>query len=262
VRILFFFILLVNITFFLWEYRKGAPDIYFPKAHLQLQQNNLQGIVLLSELPDVNQPERIELLTASSDKFDRIQVKISEITKILKEEEQGFPGLHKKENTLSIKQAISNKPSWRVSACYVLKDSVLKAELLTIIKGRKDYESNFYQQDQSYVSSYLVLTHAVNSLKKAKAIVASLREQGINDYWLFKKGSFKWRISLGLFRKKSKAIKVVKQYQKKIKQALEVVPSHQTKKVINVKLRTQSIEAIAIFESQFAYYIDKESHCD
>jgi len=52
VKFLFLSILLGNIVFFFWEYRKGAPEIYLPTdIERKASNDNQQQIFLLSELP-------------------------------------------------------------------------------------------------------------------------------------------------------------------------------------------------------------------
>ena len=45
-KFVFFLSLLINIIFFLWEYRKGAPDIYLPPT-FEYSKSDTQKIVLL-----------------------------------------------------------------------------------------------------------------------------------------------------------------------------------------------------------------------
>lgn len=47
-KFVFFLTLLVNIVFFLWEYRKGAPAVYLPPA-FKYSTSDAQQILLLTE---------------------------------------------------------------------------------------------------------------------------------------------------------------------------------------------------------------------
>jgi hypothetical protein len=52
VKFIFFLTVLINITFFLWEYRKGAPEVYLPQR-LEHSQADAQNIILLSNPPEI-----------------------------------------------------------------------------------------------------------------------------------------------------------------------------------------------------------------
>ncbi|HIG64007.1 MAG TPA: hypothetical protein EYQ43_00105 [Methyloprofundus sp.] len=62
-RFIFYLTLLINIIFFLWEYRKGAPEIYFPQR-LEYSQGNAQNIILLNNSPEIPE-EKIRRIRAS-----------------------------------------------------------------------------------------------------------------------------------------------------------------------------------------------------
>ena len=53
-KILFLCVFLANIVFFIWEFRKGAPEVYLPPSYENSIgiQNHSQKIMLLSELPE------------------------------------------------------------------------------------------------------------------------------------------------------------------------------------------------------------------
>ncbi|TXL05490.1 hypothetical protein BMR07_09465, partial [Methylococcaceae bacterium CS1] len=46
--------LLINIIFFFWEYRKGAPEVYLPPV-IEYAKNNAQKIFLIDKPTDVQQ---------------------------------------------------------------------------------------------------------------------------------------------------------------------------------------------------------------
>ncbi len=79
------------------------------------------------------------------------------------------------------------------------------------------------QIEQSIPSTYLVYIPAAENYTLAKQTVRNLQEKGIEDFWLFHKGPLKNAISLGLFVKKYRAEKLVKQLlEKGIEVKLEI----------------------------------------
>lgn len=144
-----------------------------------------------------------------------------------------------------------------VRACYPLEKNEYK-EVLQAQAG--DYQLEFVTQEQTYISSYLVLTLPARSLQEAEARAQAMRQQGIDDLWLFRKGEFKWRISLGLFRAKEKALKEQKRFVERTTETLEVAPSHQTKTVTQVSINIEA-ENIADFMEKFSLYFDKNAEC-
>ncbi len=52
-KLVFFLCLLINITFFLWEYRKGAPGIYLPPA-FEYSESDAKKIIVLANSPEIS----------------------------------------------------------------------------------------------------------------------------------------------------------------------------------------------------------------
>ena len=84
VKILFLCVVLVNIVFFIWEFRKGAPEVYLPPSY----ENSIgsesydQKIILLSELPEAM--KRTGEADPNSEKLDQ-QTEVPSDTEIANE---------------------------------------------------------------------------------------------------------------------------------------------------------------------------------
>jgi len=308
VKFLFLSILLGNIVFFFWEYRKGAPEIYLPTdIERKASNDNQQQIFLLSELPakvvpleidsannnEVSVPEapfiepKQELL-ANNDFVGPLN-NIEQENIHAEGQNMGFIGpLLVDENIVDDSEkeieAISiTKPEAKIIepnelleddpepaelnaktevlfACYLLREGEYSEQMFATSNKSATFKFELVQQKQQYISSYLVLTLAANSYREAKAWESDIKQQGINELWLFTRGSFKWRISLGLFSTQSKAEKVKASFAQRMPRELEVVPSHQTRVVTEVKISGQEKD-ISLFKGEFSQYFKQESEC-
>ncbi len=306
-KFLFLSILLGNIVFFFWEYRKGAPEIYLPTNIESKASNENQQIFLLSELPakvvpleidsannnEVNVPEasfiepKQELL--ANDDFvgplnNTEQVNIRAATLNLEFIgplllDEGIAHSPPKEiEAISIAKpeakviepdelledgpdpAELNAKTEVLFACYPLREGEYSEQMFVTTNKSATFKFEFVQQEQQYISSYLVLTLAANSYQEAKAWEKAIKQQGINEVWLFTRGNFKWRISLGLFSTQSKAEKTKVSFSKQMVRELEVVPSHQTRVLTEVKISGQEKD-ISLFKDEFSQYFKQESEC-
>ncbi len=307
-KFLFLSILLGNIVFFFWEYRKGAPEIYLPiSIENKAVNDNQQKIFLLSELPakvvpleidsannkEVSVPEapfiesKQELL-ANNDFVGPLN-NIEQENIHAEGQNMGFIGpLLVDENIADDSEkeieAISiTKPEAKIIepnelleddpepaelnaktevlfACYLLRKGEYSEQMFATSNKSATFKFELVQQKQQYISSYLVLTLAANSYQEAKAWEMSIKQQGINELWLFTRGSFKWRISLGLFSTQSKAEKVKASFAQRMPRELEVVPSHQTRVVTEIKISGQEKD-ISLFKGEFSQYFKQESEC-
>ncbi len=62
------------------------------------------------------------------------------------------------------------------------------------------------------LSSFLVYLPRKGDFSQSKKQAEALKEQGITDYWLFMEGELRGDISLGLFKKHSRALRLQKKY--------------------------------------------------
>jgi hypothetical protein len=274
VRFLFLSILLCNIVFFFWEYRKGAPEIYLPiSIENKVSNDNPSQIFLLSELPvkvsslgggtagnsEVNLPEIhseklfIGPLLPSENTADD-----SEILNTAKQEAV----IIEPDSLLraSAKLVVPSTKAKVSFACYLLQDGEYSEQMFVTSNKSETFKFELVRQEQQHISSYLVLTLAANSYQEAKTWEKSIKQQGINELWLFTRGKFKWRISLGLFSTQSKAEKVKASFTRRISRELEVVPSYQTK--VQTEIKISGLEKdISLFKDEFFQYFKQESEC-
>lgn len=145
-------------------------------------------------------------------------------------------------------------------ACYLLQDGEYSEQMFVTSNKSETFKFELVRQEQQHISSYLVLTLAANSYQEAKTWEKSIKQQGINELWLFTRGKFKWRISLGLFSTQSKAEKVKASFTRRISRELEVVPSYQTK--VQTEIKISGLEKdISLFKDEFFQYFKQESEC-
>jgi len=308
VKFLFLSILLCNIVFFFWEYRKGAPDIYLPASiESKASNDNQQQIFLLSELP-------AKVVPLGGDSANNKEISVPEASFIEPKQEllanDDFIGpLNSIEQDniraegqnmefigpLLLDESIAHSPQKEIEAiaiakpeamiiepdrllgadfesaepsaktevlfvCFPLRDGEYSEQMFATTNKSATFKFELVQQEQQYISSYLVLTFAANSYSKARERENTLKQQGISKLWLFTRGDFKWRISLGLFSTQSKAEKVKASFSKRMVRELEVVPSHQIKVVTEIKISGQEKD-ISLFKDEFSRYFKQESEC-
>ena len=63
-----------------------------------------------------------------------------------------------------------------------------------------------FNKESDFVTSYLVYLPAADTSAQSRKNVQRLKQKGITDYWLFRRGELKGAISLGLFAKKKGAL--------------------------------------------------------
>jgi len=90
----------------------------------------------------------------------------------------------------------------------------------------KDAVSRF-NKEHDVVSSYLVYYPAAETFAQSRKNVQLLKQKGITDYFLFRKGEIKGAISVGLFIKKSRALSL---QEKLVKQGLTIEIKERYKK--------------------------------
>jgi len=283
VKFVFLAAMLVNIIFFFWEYRLGAPEIYLPPA-TKSATLNAQKIILLSQPPklqeeaiktadqDQQPEEQMHIKNESFSADDSISIHVNEFVGPI--EIPLTPEVFQTERLTEITinpEPVQNKTDVApkstviietpVIACFQLYNNDDKQKILAQSSQQNDYSLSFTEQEQTYIKSYLVLTLPAESLAQAIELEKMLRQQGINDLWLFRQGVFKWHISLGLFSSANKAELAKQQYVRNITQPLIVRPSIQTKTVTLITITTRQDEILASFKQNFAQHIDKEVDC-
>ncbi len=102
------------------------------------------------------------------------------------------------------------------------------------------------------VSNYLVYYPRAESYALSKENIQMIKNKGIKDWWLFKGGELKGVISLGLLKKKARALFLQKKLAEKGLNA-EIMPRYKTQSVWYAKIVSKEImsqESISISEKQ------------
>jgi len=257
VRLIFLIILGVNISFFLWEYRQGAPARYLPKNVLQ-EEDIPPRIFLLTELAE-------ELLVPPVLVAQKILPKEVSLVKTVVEakvESQKMvqlPVVLEPKKLLEVEKKIIplQRTEPLIEQCYLLVGSK-KTEFKTLFSS---YQADVVSIPDSTVKRhYWVLTKQLYSSKTAKQILNKLKVEGVADAFLFTRGDLKGRISLGLFASPKNATEAKKRYSTTVQQALEIVLYKHNKQrhVLKVTLKSKHI---ADFKHRFKRYLDEKINC-
>ena len=264
VKILFLSVVLINIVFFFLQYRKGAPEIYFPPYYETSidSASHTKKIRLLSEISAVEQLGA----KASSINDRRVQqVDAPSATKIANKALINASTPLVNRNNESIKTPDSDGFPQRlklpVVACYQLKKGEYTPSMFTHEMGKSTFKLELFKQQQEDGNKYLVLTSAANSFQEAVGWEQEIKQQGIDDLWLFKQGQFKWRISLGIFTGKEQANKARESLAKQTKLALEIVSGNQDSSVNYVKISAQEEQDMVAFEQKYSMYFVQKIEC-
>jgi len=97
---------------------------------------------------------------------------------------------------------------------------------------------NRFNKESDVVSSYLVYFPAAETYAQSRENVQQLKQKGITDYWLFRRGELKGAISLGLFIKKDRALLL----QEKLVKAgltIEIKERYKTEQLLFAEILTE-----------------------
>ncbi len=188
---LFFLLLLGNVVFYLW-----ATNIQ-PKQGQNSQlvvDPSLESIVLVSEL-------KVE----SVEKAEKIIAK--ELPKQIKEVVEKPKEMKLVANDVS-KQKEDAVPSFSTQpVCYqtsLIREKAIAEALQNSLK-ESEVQSEIIVNKMAENAGYWVMYPAAPNMKEARANVKLLKNQGVKDYWLFRKGLRKGAISLGMFKEQKRA---------------------------------------------------------
>ncbi len=83
-------------------------------------------------------------------------------------------------------------------------------------KQQLDYhQAEIFLKEQQLISSYLVYFSAAETITESKQNMEMLKNKGVADLWLFRKGPMRGAISLGLFSQKYRAEHLIRQMAEK-----------------------------------------------
>lgn len=203
---LFFLLLLGNVIFYLWVNNvQPKPD---QDQRLSVDPS-LERIVLQSELePEPEQKPKKEIEISS--KVELTGKEAAAETPIIKTETCYY--------TSPIKEWESS-----VALQTALKNEAVRSEILS----EKLFEN----------VGYWVMYPAAADMKQARANVRTLKEMGVKDYWLFRKGARKGAISLGMFKEQQRAEKIKAEWLAKGIH-LEIRPHRVSREAFKLRINT------------------------
>lgn len=149
-----------------------------------------------------------------------------------------------------------------IVACYLLSEETKTRALFVDKMDRSLFKYEIFSRKKKGVSGYLLLTMPAESLSEAKMKYQEIQQQKIEDVWLFEKGFFKWRISLGLFSSETLAVEAEKIFFRQINEKLDIVPNYQAKTSMYIRLGTKEEKEIAMFEKHFSDFFREDVNCD
>ncbi|MCK5190244.1 MAG: hypothetical protein KAR12_09345 [Methylococcales bacterium] len=123
-------------------------------------------------------------------------------------EEQALPEESAVNKLLNNDESNEEQAEPVINYCYHVGPFANNAVLNTWRKSNK-IDAGFvsrFTKENNVVSSYLVYFPAAETYAQSTKNVQRLKQKGITDYWLFRRGELKGAISLGLFVKKSSAL--------------------------------------------------------
>ncbi|NOR80255.1 MAG: hypothetical protein GQ529_05395 [Methyloprofundus sp.] len=264
VKIIFLSVVLINFVFFFLQYRKGAPEIYLPPDYETStgSASHTQKIRLLSEI------SAVEPLGAKASSISDVRTQQPEAPSVAKVANKALINVSTPlvdTNNESIKTTDSHGSPQElklpVVACYQLKKGEYTPNMFTHEMGESAFKLELFKQQQEDSNKYLVLTLAANSFQEAVGWEQEIKQQGIDDLWLFKQGQFKWRISLGIFTGKEQANIAREGFAKQTKLALEVVSGNQDSSVTYVKISAQEEQNMVAFEQKYSMYFVRKIEC-
>jgi len=180
-KIFFFLVLLINIVFFLWEFKTGKE-----KVSISNKDNTTEKISLLSELSKKELSKRRAIAVAKKQEDVR-QAKILKSQSLI--EEQSNIGLE-------------NKPF-----CYQV-GPFLNEILLDVWLASNEIDINSLtkvNEMKKKITGFLVYYPQAETYEQSKKNIQVLENKGFTDFWMFRKGELKGNISLGLFVEERRA---------------------------------------------------------
>lgn len=342
-RILFLLVFLLNIAFFLWEYRKGAPEIYWlPTYENKVGSSYVeQKIILLSELPSEqlpivkaelnieptiqeqsampeSQPVAGILRTESGDspmiesrtaittsdninsaqsgrianlKNDSAPVKVglesvdvvtaslavqNAVVQATQDVSSSTLQAEKNSEENVVEQSMEASADMQLSsetlndlkvlkmpihACYSLVEGDYLQEQFTLNDKEAYLIVELIEQEQRKVGSYLVLISETRADVDVETVKQRIKQQGIENSWLFTQGEFKGRLSLGLFTSKENALQAKAAFNALTDQPLEIVMRYKTIIASRINIIVQDNSGLAEFEQLYGMIIDQKIPC-
>ncbi len=227
----FFIVVLANLMFFLWEMQKEALNKVSNQTLPSLQ--NEKQILLVSELAENQREASKVIITVQSVAKD--EVSITDVPNKIKEtmletgilERKGRTEVSKEKSNIKTAKPenssiaivktnndnlINTEVVEKEMNCYEIGPFMNEKEVSEWLQKNNSHvidSFEIFKKDRQQLSSYLVYYPAAETYAESRKNQQMLKEKGITDLWLFRKGDMRGAISLGLFKKKKRAEKLV-----------------------------------------------------
>jgi len=192
-KIFFFLVLLINIVFFLWEFKTGEEKVLTSN-----KDNTTEKISLLSELSKKELNKRRAIAVAKEQENVR-QAEILKSQSVI--EEQSNIDLESKVD-LDSEIDLDSKPF-----CYQV-GPFLNEVLLDVWIANNEIDVNSLtkvNEMKKKITGFLVYYPQADTYEQSKKNTRMLENKGFTDFWMFRKGELKGNISLGLFVEERRA---------------------------------------------------------
>lgn len=230
-RTVFFFALLANVVYFLWQYQQGALE---PQAPSAVEADGEKQILLLAEAEqgraqdttglEVGEMLEKDAVSPSAESLKELEMSLNiDVAKNEKEKTVLLATLDEKDRGQCYQVGVfSNQAAIDQWADRLGIDSALL---------------QVQQRNKSVITGYLVYYPAETSFKESEKNLKMLRSLGIKEAWLFRKGELKGDISLGMFKTRAKAVELQKEFFSKSIYAA-VKPRYKVPPEFHVKLQS------------------------
>ena len=230
---LFFLLLLGNVVFYLWATNIQPKQ---DKSRRLAVDSSLEPIVLVSEL---------------------------KVKKQVKFEESS----PEKSNVLKAPEKV-NQPVVTSDTCFYtahLNDRKTAVTLQSVLQ-KNAIRSEIVVEKVVENAGYWAMYPPAADMKQARANVRFLKDKGVKDYWLFRKGSRKGAISLGMFKEQRRAERIKKEWAKRGVE-LEIKPHLVRRDRFTLEIRTsrQLAELIKLANKSSEAVIEiklEDNHCN
>lgn len=262
-KILFFLTLLINIALFFWGFNSPTSK--------DLTANNQKQIFLLSELPkEINTPPTLALAKKSDSTPSKTKATVQKTEpkkrppktstdKVLDTKDTLLVNkktpVEKKPLIAPVKDTNSSPPLVVKSAskkentkialdnilCYQVGPFKSAGEFRQWARVNRieDHTFSYINKGNKKGTKYLVYSPPADSKEQTKKDISNIKQIGIKDFFLFRKGDLKGAISLGLFAREERALIQQREFQEK-GLVLKIIPLYPKGAVIFAQFLTKN----------------------
>ena len=231
-KIVFFLVALANVALFMWEYNKGAfePVIEISQQNVLVDQ---EPILLVSELKKDSPESETAIFSSVLDSLDNKRPLQNFITENILESEVTMKPVEQKQTVVENKllpleqndlnTAVLEKPAPTIQVEKFEDNAKNNEKIPAICYEAGPFTNDDYaawrnklsvaegviqsvSREEQAISTYLVYYPAAKTLMESEANLQMLKDNGMNDLWLFRTGGDKGQISLGIFKNENRAL--------------------------------------------------------